>query len=97
MKALAAIEHTLLTAIWHMIRADVGYTDLGGHYYTRRNPDTTKQRALTQLRHLATTSRSRRSPPPAEPTTSGHLHVSSRSGVGRRGAVPGNGIRRRCW
>lgn len=52
MKALVAIEHTLLTAIWHMLTADVAYTDLGGDYYTRRNPDKTKQRALTQLRQL---------------------------------------------
>ncbi len=35
-----------------MITADVGYTDLGGDYYTRRNPDKTKQRALNQLRQL---------------------------------------------
>ncbi|HET7477488.1 MAG TPA: IS110 family transposase, partial [Dermatophilaceae bacterium] len=53
--ALVAIEHTLLTAIWHMITADVGYTDLGGDYYTRRNPDKTKQRALAQLRQLGYT------------------------------------------
>jgi len=52
MKALVAIEHTLLTAIWHMITNDVAYQDLGGDYYTRRNPDKTKQRALNQLRDL---------------------------------------------
>jgi len=52
MKALVAIEHTLLTAIWHMLTRDVDYTDLGGDYYTRRNPDKTKQRALSQLREL---------------------------------------------
>jgi len=52
MKALVAIEHTLLTAIWHMLTRDVEYTDLGGDYYTRRNPDKTKQRAITQLRQL---------------------------------------------
>ena len=50
--ALVAIEHTLLTAIWHMITTDVGYTDLGADYYTHRNPDRTKQRALNQLRQL---------------------------------------------
>jgi len=55
MKALVAIEHTLLTAIWHMIAADDGYADLGGDYYTRRNPDKTKQRALNQLRQLGYT------------------------------------------
>ena len=35
-----------------MITTDVAYTDLGVDYYTRRNPDKTKQRALTQLRQL---------------------------------------------
>lgn len=30
MKALVAIEHTLLTAIWRMLTNDVGYTGLGG-------------------------------------------------------------------
>jgi len=52
MKALVAIEHTLLIAIWHMLTADVGYIDLGGDYYTRRNTDKTKRRALEQLRQL---------------------------------------------
>ena len=52
MKALVAIEPTLLTAIWHMLTNDVSYTDLGGDYYTRRNLDPTKQRALAQLRQL---------------------------------------------
>jgi len=54
-KALVAIEHTLLTVIWHMLTRDIGYTDLGGDYYTRRNPDKTKQRALAQLRELGYT------------------------------------------
>lgn len=52
MKALVAIEHTLLTAIWHMITNDAKYADLGGDYYTRRNPERTKQRAIQQLRQL---------------------------------------------
>jgi transposase len=52
MKALVAIEHTLLTAIWHMLTTDVEYADLGGDYYTRRNPDKTKQRAIAQLHQL---------------------------------------------
>jgi transposase len=55
MKALVAIEHTLLTAIWYMITNDVGYADLGADYYTRRNPDRTKQRALHDLRQLGYT------------------------------------------
>ena len=52
MKALVAIEHTLLVAIWNMINDDRPYTDLGADYYTRRAPDRSKQRALTQLQQL---------------------------------------------
>ena len=51
-KAIVAIEHTMLTAIWHMLTDDVAYQDLGGDYYTRRAPDKTKQRALNQLHQL---------------------------------------------
>ncbi len=51
-KALVAIEHTVIVNIWHMLTADVGYADLGADYYTRRNPDSTKNRAVKQLREL---------------------------------------------
>ena len=52
MKALVAIEHTLLIAIWNMITNDVPYTDLGADYYTRRAPDRSLKRALAQLQQL---------------------------------------------
>lgn len=52
MKAIVAIEHTLLISIWHMLKTDVAYTDLGGDYYTRRNTDKTTRRAVEQLRQL---------------------------------------------
>jgi transposase len=51
-KALVAIEHTLLIAIWHMLTRDIEFHDLGGEFYLQRNPDKTKQRALNQLREL---------------------------------------------
>ncbi len=54
-KAIVAIEHTMLTAIWHMLTNGVAYQDLGGDYYTRRAPDKTKQRAVNQLRQLGYT------------------------------------------
>jgi len=54
-KAIVAIEHTMLTAIWHMLTNGVAYHDLGGDYYTRRAPDKTKQRAVNQLRQLGYT------------------------------------------
>jgi transposase len=51
-KAIVAVEHAMLIAIWHMMTNGVFYEDLGGDFYTRRNPDKTKQRALSQLKQM---------------------------------------------
>ncbi|MCK9905250.1 IS110 family transposase [Frankia sp. Cpl3] len=48
-KALVAIEHSILTAVWHMLTNDTDYHDLGGDYFTRRDPE----RALRRLTHQA--------------------------------------------
>lgn len=37
-KALVAIEHSMITAIWHILSTGEYYHDLGGDYYTRRKP-----------------------------------------------------------
>lgn len=42
----------MLIAIWHMLTNGVFYDDLGGDFYSRRNPDKTKQRALNQLKQM---------------------------------------------
>ncbi len=39
-----------------MLTNGVFYDDLGGQFYAKRNPDKTRQRALDQLRQIATTS-----------------------------------------
>ncbi len=44
-KALVAVEHAMLIAIWHMLTNGVAYADPGGDFYTSRNPDKTKNRA----------------------------------------------------
>ena len=51
-KAIVAIEHALLIAIWNMITNGAFYIEPGGDYYTRLHPDKTKQRALDQLRKM---------------------------------------------
>jgi transposase len=51
-KALVAVEHAMLIAIWHMLTNGVAYADPGGDFYTRRNPDKTKNRAIDQLRKM---------------------------------------------
>lgn len=45
----------MLIAIWNMITNGVSYEDLGGDFYSRRNPDKTKQRALDQLKQMGYT------------------------------------------
>ncbi len=51
-KAIVAVEHAMLIAIWNMISNGVFYDDLGGEYFTKLNPDKTKNRALNQLRQM---------------------------------------------
>ncbi len=51
-KAIVAVEHAILIAIWNMITNGVFYDDPSGDYYSKLNPDKTKQRALNQLRQM---------------------------------------------
>ena len=51
-KAIVAIEHTMLIAIWNMLDTGTLYCDPGDDFYTRLNPDKAKTRALDQLRKM---------------------------------------------
>ena len=51
MKAIVAVEHAILVAIWKLTTGEF-YQDPGGDFYVRRNPDKAKQRALAQLREM---------------------------------------------
>lgn len=51
-KAVVAIEHTMLIAVWNMITTGQAFEELGADYYTKRKPDQAKSRALAQLRGL---------------------------------------------
>ena len=35
-RALVALEHSILIAVWHMFTRDTGYADLGGQYFIER-------------------------------------------------------------
>lgn len=38
-KALGAVvKHTVICAVWHVLSTGVTYRDLGGDYFTRRDP-----------------------------------------------------------
>jgi transposase len=54
-KAIVAIEHTILIATWNMITTEATYNDPGSDYYTRRNPDKAKNRAIDQLHKMGYT------------------------------------------
>ena len=51
-KAIVALEHAMLIAIWNMLTTGSTYCDLGGDYYTRLNPDRARNRAIDQLRKM---------------------------------------------
>jgi len=55
LRALVAIEHSIITAIWHMLTDHKPYAELGGSYFTQRDPERATRRAITQLNQLGYT------------------------------------------
>ncbi len=51
-KAIVAVEHAMLIAIWNMLTDGAFYADPGGDFYARLNPDKAKNRAVEQLRKM---------------------------------------------
>jgi transposase len=51
-KALGAIKHSLITVIWHMLTNGELYTDLGGDYFRKRDPERLTKRLIAQLESL---------------------------------------------
>jgi transposase len=56
-KALVALEHSILTAVWHMLTDDIDDHDLGGDYFARLDPERATRRAIRQLNALGYTVR----------------------------------------
>lgn len=54
-KALGAVKHSILCAIWHMLQTGELYTDLGPDHLARRNPERQARRLLAQLERLGHT------------------------------------------
>jgi transposase len=54
-RALGAVQHSMLTAIWHMLTTGETYRDLGGDYYRRRDPERQTRRLIAQLEALGHT------------------------------------------
>jgi transposase len=51
-KALGAVKHSMICAIWHMLSTGETYRDLGADYYTRRDPERQTRRLIAQLERL---------------------------------------------
>jgi transposase len=54
-KALVAIEHAILNAIWSMANTGAHYDDPGNDYYLRRDPERVRRNATRQLERLGYT------------------------------------------
>jgi transposase len=54
-RALGAVKHTLLSAIWHMLSTGETYRDLGADYFTQRDPERQTKRLVKQLERLGHT------------------------------------------
>jgi len=51
-KAAVAVAHDILIIAYHLLRDGVAFEELGADYYTKRNPERIKRRALKQLEDL---------------------------------------------
>lgn len=54
-KAVVAIEHAMLIAVWNMLQTGETFNEPGGDFYSKRNPEKAKRRAVDQLRNLGYT------------------------------------------
>jgi transposase len=54
-KATIAVCHSILTAVWHMLTTGETYTDPGGDFFARRDPERTRKRLVGQLERLGYT------------------------------------------
>lgn len=51
-KAAIAVGHSILVIAWHLLTNDCDYDDLGGDFFTKRDTERARHRAITQLEQL---------------------------------------------
>jgi transposase len=51
-RALGAVQHSMPVAYWHMFTTGETYRELGGDYYTRRDPERLTKRLVARLQSL---------------------------------------------
>jgi transposase len=54
-RATTAVAHSTLIAAWHMLQTGETYTDPGGDYFQRRDPERHTKRLVAQLERLGHT------------------------------------------
>jgi len=54
-KALGAVKHSMICAVWHMLSTGELYDDLGSNYFRQRNPERATKRLIAQLEALGHT------------------------------------------
>lgn len=52
MKAIVATEHSILTAVWHMLAEGECYHDPGSDFFTQKDPTRTRNNAVRRLHEL---------------------------------------------
>ena len=52
MRALVAIEHSIITAVWHMLTNGTVFEDLGENHFQRTHESSTRRHAINQLHQL---------------------------------------------
>jgi transposase len=51
-KALGAVKHSIICICWQMLTTGELYTDLGGDYFRKRDPESLTKRLIAQLESL---------------------------------------------
>jgi transposase len=51
-KAIVAVQHAMLVALWHMLKHRVAHHDLGVDYFDRRDTDRVRRHHVRRLEHL---------------------------------------------
>jgi transposase len=51
-KALGAVKHSILVAVWHMLSTGELYRELGGDFFRKRDPERIAKRLVAQLEEL---------------------------------------------
>jgi transposase len=62
-KALGAVKHSVICAVWHMLSTGEIYRELGGDYFTHRDPERRTKRLIQQLEQLGHTVTITNAPP----------------------------------